>query len=94
MLFLLLDKNPDKYDFNDHACLFHYLGIKPENQEKWNLWEYEPGTGIFEKKHVYRNDDVEEVFKYFQAYFKHKDIDFMKKLYDLGRKRIGVSPNS
>jgi hypothetical protein len=80
---LMASGNPDKLNPNSHTSVAFKNGIKGEQEDVWNKWEYCVETKIVKADNLVTFDDSADVKEKIELYLKGKNIEFMKNLYGL-----------
>jgi len=74
--------NPKNYDWNSHTSLADFFGIKGREEDKWNKWEYDPYKKELKADILNIIDDSKEVKQILEKYFKIKNLDYLRNLYN------------
>ena len=74
--------NPKNYDWNSHTSIADYFGIKSAEEDKWNKWEYNPYKKELTIDRLNTTDDNKKVKQVLEEYFKNKNLDYLRNLYN------------
>ena len=78
---LMVEGNPEKYDWNSHTSCLHFLGVKAKDEDQWTKWEYNPETKELKVDDNGPEDDRKTVQKALDKFFIGKDVLFLRNLY-------------
>ena len=78
---IMANGNERSYDFNSHTSLMHWLGIKAEQEDAMNKWEYNPKTKELVADNLATKDDSSKVKKVLEKFFDGKNIEYIQNLY-------------
>jgi len=80
---IMAEGNQEKYDWNSHTSIADFNGHKGREEDKWNKWEYNPGTKELTADSLVAQDDGDMVKEKIEEYLKGKDIGYLRNLYNL-----------
>ena len=78
----MVKENPNKYDWNSHSSIAHFIGLTPEEEDEWNKWEYNPEEDRLSGDSLPAEDDSEEVKRKVRGYLRGKDVAFLRNFYN------------
>jgi hypothetical protein len=80
---IMVDGNPENYDFNSHTSIAHFNGIKGAKEDNWNKWEYNVDTDTLEVDTLNTTDDRKKVLGAIKRYLKGKDIGYIRNIQNM-----------
>lgn len=74
-------RNPLSYNYNSHTSIAHYYGLTPEQEDKWNKWEFDPEENKLYIDQRNTTNDKAAVMNALNAYFNKYNLIFLRKVH-------------
>jgi hypothetical protein len=79
---IMVQRNPENYDFNSHTSIAHFNKILGMKEDNWNKWEYNVNKKELICDTLNSEDDKDSVIRQVEKYLENKDINYMMNIYN------------
>ena len=74
--------NLKQYNWNSHTSIADFYGLSAMQGDKWNKWEYNPGSKELKIDQLNTRNDKNKVLETLDKYFENKNILYLQNLYN------------